>query len=111
MANYYEMMYILRPDLSEEQVGASVAKYNDFLTERGSSNIQVSNLGKKRLAYQVKKFIDGIYIHLNYEADGTQIAPLERAMRISEDVILYMTLRLKGAPSEPATSSATSEEE
>ena len=113
MANYYEMMYILRPDLSEEQVSESVDRYNTFLTDRGASNIEVLNRGKKRLAYQVKKFIDGIYIQLNYEADGTQIAPLERAMRISDDVILYMTLKLKDAPAQDtdSPSEASSEEE
>lgn len=105
MSNYYEMMYILRPDLSEEQVGQSVDKYNDFLTERGATNISVLNRGKKRLAYTVKKFLDGIYIQLNYQADGTQVAPLERTMRISEDVILYLTLNTK-APSVEETESS-----
>ena len=112
MANHYEMMYILRPDLSEEQVNASVEKYNTFLTERGATNIQVKFLGKKRLAYTVKKFIDGIYIQLNYEADGTQVTPLERAMKISEDVILQMTLRLDEAPAaKEAVSVGAGEEE
>ena len=105
MSNYYEMMYILRPDLSEEQVGQSVDKYNDFLTERGATNISVLNRGKKRLAYTVKKFLDGIYIQLNYQAAGTQVAPLERTMRISEDVILYLTLNTK-APSVEETESS-----
>ena len=105
MSNYYEMMYILRPDLSEEQVGQSVDKYNDFLTERGATNISVLNRGKKRLAYTVKKFLDGIYIQLNYQAGGTQVAPLERTMRISEDVILYLTLNTK-APSVEETESS-----
>ena len=105
MSNYYEMMYILRPDLSEEQVGESVDKYNDFLTARGASDIAVLNRGKKRLAYPVKKFLDGIYIQLNYQADGAQVAPLERTMRISEDVILYLTLKTDNPPSEESETS------
>jgi small subunit ribosomal protein S6 len=98
VSSYYEMMYILRPDLSEEQVNEYVNKYNNFLSEQGAENINVTNRGKKRLAYPVKKFLDGIYIQLNYEADGKQVAPLERAMRISEDVIRYITFKLKSPP-------------
>ena len=107
MSNYYEMMYILRPDLSEEQVGESIDRYNDFLTERGATELSVLNRGKKRLAYPVKKFLDGIYIQLNYQADGTQVAPLERTMRISEDVILYMTLKTKDPTVDESATSDT----
>ena len=95
MSNNYEMMYILRPDLSEEKVRESVGKYQSFIAERGAENIQIQNRGKRRLAYPIKKFLDGIYIQMNYQADGTQIAPLERAMRLGEEVIRYMTLKVK----------------
>lgn len=115
MSNYYEMMYIMRPDLSEEQVNETVNRYQDFLSERGAENIDIINRGKRRLAYPIKKFLDGIYIQVNYQADGTQVAPLERAMRLSEEVIRYMTLKLKNPPTdeEPTeeTVEASSEEE
>ncbi|MGK7892561.1 MAG: 30S ribosomal protein S6 [Xenococcus sp. (in: cyanobacteria)] len=114
MSNNYEMMYILRPDLSEEKVREAVAKYQSFIVERGAENIQIQNRGKRRLAYPIKKFLDGIYIQMNYQADGTQIAPLERAMRLGEEVIRYMTLKLKEQPVEVSTSDdspAATEEE
>ncbi len=95
MSHPYEMMYILRPELSDEQVSQAVQKYNDFLTNHGASDIEVKNLGKRKLAYTIKKRNDGIYIQLNYKADGTQVAPLERAMRLSEEVIRYLTIALK----------------
>ena len=99
MSNNYEMMYILRPDLSEEQVGNAIQKYQTFLSDRGAENIQIQNRGKRRLAYPIKKYLDGIYIQMNYQADGTQIAPLERAMRLEEEVIRYLTIKLKKQPS------------
>lgn len=113
MSNNYEMMYILRPDLSEEKVREAVSKYQTFITERGAENIQIQNRGKRRLAYPIKKFLDGIYIQMNYQGDGTQIAPLERAMRLGEEVIRYMTLKLKAQPVEVSASDtpAASEEE
>jgi len=89
------MMYVLRPDMSEERVNAEIDRYNNFLTERGATDIEVQVRGKRRLAYEIQRFQDGIYIQVNYKADGRQVAPLERAMRLSEEVIRYLTLRLK----------------
>ena len=99
MSNY-EMMYIVRPDLSEDRVEETIAKYKDYLSEKGAAEIEVQIRGKRRLAYPIGKYLDGIYIQMNYQADGTQIAPLERMMRLSEDVIRYLTLKLKRNPVE-----------
>ncbi|MEO1340911.1 MAG: 30S ribosomal protein S6 [Cyanobacteria bacterium J06635_13] len=95
MSNQYELMYILRPDLSEDQVNDAVAKYQDFLTEKGASEMEVQIKGKRRLAYPVGKYLDGIYVQMNYNADGSQNAPLERMMRLSEDAIRYLTIKRK----------------
>jgi small subunit ribosomal protein S6 len=105
MSNNYEMMYILRPDLSEDQVGEAVNKYKDYLSENGAENFEIQVKGKRRLAYPIGKYLDGIYVQMNYQADGTQIAPLERMMRLGEEVIRYLTLKLK------KRSAATEEEE
>ena len=92
--NNYEMIYILRPDLSEDMVQQQVGKYRDFLSEHTATDLQIKVWGKRRLAYPIQKFLDGIYVQVNYQADGTQVKPLERAMRLSEEVIRYMTLRV-----------------
>lgn len=107
MNNSYEMMYILRPDLSEDQVQQEVKKYQEFLQNNGAQDVQVQIRGKKRLAYPIKKFLDGVYVLVNYEADGSQIAPLERAMRLSEEVIRYLTIKQK--PVKAAKVEATEE--
>jgi small subunit ribosomal protein S6 len=95
MSSNYEMMYILRPDLSDEQVQQAVDKYIAFITDYKAEDIQIINRGKKRLAYLIGKHQDGIYIQMNYQADGKQVAPLERAMRLGEEVIRYLTIKLK----------------
>ncbi len=113
MSNQYEMMYILRPDLSEDKVRDAIDKYQSFIAERGAEDIQIQNRGKRRLAYPIKKFLDGIYIQMNYQGNGSQIAPLERAMRLGEEVIRYMTLKLKDQPvvvTEGDTEAAAEEE-
>jgi small subunit ribosomal protein S6 len=88
-------MYILRPDLAEDQVQEQIRKYQEFLQNNGAEDVQVQIRGKKRLAYPIKKFQDGIYVLMNYQADGSQITSLERAMRLSEEVIRYLTLKLQ----------------
>lgn len=95
MSQNYEMIYILRPDLLEEQVQQEVGKYRDFLSQYNAEDLQIKVWGKRRLAYPIKRLNDGIYVQMNYSADGKQVAPLERAMRLSDEVIRYMTLKLK----------------
>ena len=109
MSQSYEMMYILRPDLTEDQVQETINKYKDFLSEQGAEDIQIQNRGKRRLAYEIKKFQDGTYILMNYRANGKQVAPLERAMRLSDEVIRYLTLTVKDEQPAPASEDEESE--
>ena len=98
----YETMYILRPDLIDEQVEQAIAKYENLLKEQGGENIQIQNLGKRRLAYEIDNHREGVYVQMNYTGPGGQIAVLERAMRISDDVIRYLTTKQPASPEEMA---------
>ncbi len=89
----YETMYILRSDLNEEQVEQNITKYETILRDNGGQNIQVQNRGKRRLAYDIGKHREGIYVQMNYEGPGGQVAVMERAMRLSEEVIRYLTIK------------------
>jgi len=93
MTTAYETMYILRPDLIDEQVEQNISKYENMIKENGAENIQIQNRGKRRLAYEIGKHRDGVYIQMNYTANGSTISPLERAMRLSEEVIRYLTIK------------------
>lgn len=86
-------MYILRPDLGEERTDAEVEKYRALLTEQGATELQIQHRGKRRMAYEIRKQRDGVYIQMNYQAPGTAIAVMERSMKISENVLRYLTLR------------------
>jgi small subunit ribosomal protein S6 len=94
MSDLYETMYILRPDLGEEQADEAIAKYQTILQTAGAEDIEIQHRGKRRLAYEIKKQRDGIYIQMNYKGQGNEIAVLERAMRLSDDVIRYLTLKV-----------------
>jgi small subunit ribosomal protein S6 len=86
------MMYILRPDLGEEQVDQAIAKYENLLREQGAEDIEIQHRGRRRLAYEIQRQREGIYIQMNYKAPGAHVAVVERAMRLSEEVIRYLTL-------------------
>jgi small subunit ribosomal protein S6 len=92
----YETMYILRPDIAEDEVESHANKYRDMVLEAGGQVIDSQLRGKRRLAYTIGKHREGIYVQLNYSGDGQQVAPLERAMRLSEDVIRYLTVKYDG---------------
>ncbi|MEO0533512.1 MAG: 30S ribosomal protein S6 [Cyanobacteria bacterium P01_A01_bin.123] len=93
MSYIYETMYILRPDLGDEAVDQVIGKYQSLLTEQGSEILETQHRGKRRLAYEIDRHREGIYIQMNYNAPGNAIAPLERAMRLSEEVIRYLTVK------------------
>jgi small subunit ribosomal protein S6 len=105
---YYETMYILRPDIPEEEVDSHIAKYRDLVIEAGGEVLDTQMRGKRRLAYPIAKHREGIYVQLNHNGDGQQVAPLERAMRLSEDVIRYLTVKQTG-PLPPPRALVTTE--
>jgi small subunit ribosomal protein S6 len=106
MPSAYETMYILRPDLGDEQIEQAIAKYENFLKDRGATNLQIQLRGKRRLAYEIGRQREGVYIQMNYEAPGTAIAPMERAMRLSEEVVRYLTLKLEEPTATPEAAAA-----
>ena len=93
---YYETMYILRPDIAEEEVNQHIEKYNKLLEGMGGKILDSQMRGKRRLAYTIKKNREGIYVQLSHQGDGQHIAKIEKAMRLSEDVIRYMTIKQEG---------------
>ena len=102
---YYETMYILRPDIPEEEVDSHIKKYSDLLIESGVEVLDSQMRGKRRLAYPIKKNKEGIYVQLSHKGEGEQVAILERAMRLSEDVIRYLTVIQDGPLPTPKSTS------
>lgn len=103
MSNLYETMYILRPDLGDEAVDQAIDKYQTILKENGAEILETQHRGKRRLAYEIAKHREGVYVQMNYKADGSQIAPMERAMRLSTEVIRYLTVKQEEPKAEPVT--------
>ena len=107
---YYETMYILRPDIAEDEVTNHIDKYNKLLEESGGKILDSQMRGKRRLAYQIAKHREGIYVQLSHQGDGQHIFKIEKAMRLSEDVIRYLTVKQEGPPPAPRSSNKVSDQ-
>ena len=106
---YYETMYILRPDIPEEEVDSHLKKYNEILETSGTEVLDSQMRGKRRLAYPISKHKEGIYVQLSHKGNGQQVALLEKAMRLSEDVIRYISVKQYGPL--PTPKSTTKDDE
>jgi small subunit ribosomal protein S6 len=109
--SYYETMYILRPDIAEDEVTSHIEKYNKLLEEFGGTILDSQMRGKRRLAYQIAKHREGIYVQLSHQGDGQHIFKIEKAMRLSEDVIRYMTVKQEGPLPTPKPSNKSTNPE
>ena len=93
MANY-ESVLIARQDLGASQVNSLVSDLSEVLKKEGGEVVKVANWGLKNLAYRIKKNRKGHYVLLNIVAPAKAIFEYERLMRLNEDVIRYMTIKV-----------------
>src|SRR3954447_8303495 len=94
MSRLYEVMFIVRPDVAEEDVDKLIAGFTTTVTNGGGTVKSVDKMGRRKLAYMVRRFNDGNYILLTIEAGGAVVAELERRLRVSEPVIKFLTVRM-----------------
>ena len=101
-------MYILRPDIAEEEVANHIDKYNKLLEEFGGKILDSQMRGKRRLAYSISKHREGIYVQLSHTGDGQHIFKIEKSMRLSEDVIRFLTIKQNGPLPTPKSTNKVS---
>jgi small subunit ribosomal protein S6 len=87
-------MFIVRPDAVDEDVDKLIAGFNTNVTNGGGVVKNVEKMGRRKLAYMVRKFNDGNYILMTVEAGGPVVQELERRLRVSEPVIKFITVRM-----------------
>lgn len=90
--NKYESIIIVNPKLNEKQQNEIENKYKKIINKNGNV-ISIENIGKKKLAYEVKKNKEGIYIEINFTSEASFIAELERQYKIDENVIKFIVIR------------------
>ena len=94
MSRVYEVMFIVRPDVTEEDTDKLIAGFSTTITAGGGSVKTVEKMGRRKLAYMVRKFNDGNYVLLTIEANGAGVLELERRLRVTEPVIKFITVRI-----------------
>ena len=86
----YEVMYIIRPDVEQEVVDTAINRFSGIITDGNGEITKHDAMGKRRLAYEIKKHRDGFYVLTNFTAEPAVVTELERVMKISDDVIRYL---------------------
>ena len=91
----YESVLIARQDLGTSQVSNIVTEMSNVIAKQGGEVVRVDNWGLKNLAYRIKKNRKGHYVVLNISAPAQAIAEYERLLRVNEDIIRYMTVKVE----------------
>ncbi len=94
MNRTYEIMFIVRPDVEEADLDKLVEGFSANVTAGNGEVKTVEKMGRRRLAYTVRKFNDGFYVLLTIAAEGKLITEIERRLRVSEPVIKFITVRM-----------------
>jgi len=94
MNRTYELMFIVRPDMAEEDLDKLVSTLESQVAASHGTVKSVERMGKRRLAYAVRRFQDGMYVLLTVEGGGELIHELERRLRVTEPVIKFLTVRI-----------------
>jgi small subunit ribosomal protein S6 len=94
----YELLFIVAPTEPDEAVDALIEQLRSIATERGAEVAKVDRMGRRRLAYSIRRaantYGDGFYVVMTFNGSGTEIAELERRLRVTETVIRHMTVRI-----------------
>ncbi|MBT3257187.1 MAG: 30S ribosomal protein S6 [Deltaproteobacteria bacterium] len=91
---YYETLYIINPNLAEEDYRAVVAKFSDAVEKNKGVVTKVDEWGKKTLAYDIKKFDKGYYVLLQYCGEAGLTAELKRELGLDDRILKYQTIKL-----------------
>jgi small subunit ribosomal protein S6 len=94
MNRTYELMFIVRPDMTDEDLDKLISTLQSAVPGLGGTVQKVEKMGKRRLAYTVRRFHDGIYVLMVVDGGGPMIHELERRLRVTEPVIKFLTVRI-----------------
>lgn len=91
--NKYEIMFIVKADISEEEVKNTVSTFEKVLTDKGGKITESKDLGQKKLAYEINKQVRGFYHLINVECDSKAIKEFDRRALIDENIIRHLIIK------------------
>ena len=91
----YELLYIIKTEVGEEQTQAVIDRYNGILEGEGATGEKVDKWGKRKLAYTIdKKYTDGFYVLVNFKGEANAVDEVDRLMKIDENLLRHMITRV-----------------
>src|SRR5258707_12416046 len=90
----YEIMFIVRPDVLDEDLDKLIAQFDGIVTSTGGKVQKADKWGRRRLAYEVKRCREGHYILFTVECDPATVKEFERRLKVADSVIKYLTVRV-----------------
>ncbi|MGE5550999.1 MAG: 30S ribosomal protein S6 [Bacteroidota bacterium] len=90
----YEVLYVLNPNLEEEAIDASIARFEEAIVKAGGTVVKTDKWGKRRLAYEIKDLLEGFYVLTTFQAPNETSQELDRLMRIADEVIRHLIVNL-----------------
>lgn len=100
--SFYELTYVLRPDVPTAHVEATTAKVGDVVKKVKGKVVKTEQWGLRTMAYPIKKHKKGYYTLLGISMPGTGIGELENMLKLSEDIIRFMTVKVDDISKEPS---------
>jgi small subunit ribosomal protein S6 len=91
----YESIFIINPNLSDEETNAVIKKMQDIVAKQGGEMVKFEDWGKKKLAYEVKKQKRGHYVFFQIKGQPAMVSELERNLKLTDSVIKFLTIRLE----------------
>lgn len=89
----YENVFILLPDLQDEEISQSIERYRTVLTDNGAEMLRVDEWGRRKMAYEINNQTKGYYVLFEFISNSEPIVELERQMRLDDTVIRFLTIK------------------
>jgi small subunit ribosomal protein S6 len=94
MTNFYETTFIVNPNLDDHQIENTIKLAEDAIVKNGSQIVNTDRIGRKRLMYPIAKKHTGFYVCIEFEGEGKSVEKIERALKLEENVLRYLSLKL-----------------
>nr|YP_009315245.1 Ribosomal protein S6 [Yamadaella caenomyce]SCW23700.1 Ribosomal protein S6 [Yamadaella caenomyce] len=89
--NKYEVIYMVKPDVREDEILKLIKQYHSLVKQCGGKNIFMQHQGRRHLSYEIAKYRDAIYIQMNFEGNGKLVQKLAKNIRFDDNIIRHLT--------------------
>ena len=91
----YELIYIINPEVSEEELPQVIEKMSQSVSKAGGNVVELTKWGRKRMAYPIRRFAEGNYVFNRIELEPVKVKEIEANLRLSDEVLRHLMVRVK----------------